>query len=556
MSGEAACNRGVTGGIVRRDTLFPLPNRGLTTRPPFAWAAPHLLVPQYRGAMFSALLLLLVPTAAAASPPALPGDLIITEFMAEPDTVANYWGEWFEVYNNSGRELELLNLEVRTEDEPGFVVGTSLVVPAGAYLVFGIDGNTSRNGGVTVDYVYGDGTGLGIFALDHRGDAIRLVYGTTTIDAVEWDSSSGWNLEVEDSSYQVSANALTLEWANDLAHNWCDSDIPFGGLYATPGSANSNCDGFGRDDDGDGFTPAMGDCDDQDAYVNPDAVDGARDPFGEPNDDADCDGVRDDGAIDDDLDGYAEVDGDCDDTDPDLSPGLAEVDDGLDNDCNACVDDLDDDLDGFTECPADVRTDGEGFDCDDSPGTGAAINPDAAEVPYDTIDQDCDGEDACDLDNDGFYASPDQCVDGLACCEQNGAPGLDCEDTNASVNPDASEGDPAAGDVPDQADNDCNGVVDDPFLDLDGDGVTVLEGDCRDASPTEDALAAEVFPGAPELCGDHIDNDCDGLIDDRCEETLDYARIGGGGLCSSLGFGGSLLGAFTGLLAALRRRNG
>ena len=45
--------------------------------------------------------------------------------------------------------------------------------------------------------------------------------------------------------------------------------------------------------------------------------------------------------------------------------------------------------------------------------------------------------------------------------------------------------------------------------DLDQDGFTVQEGDCDDNDPT-------VFPGAKELCGDKVDNDCDGDIDEDC----------------------------------------
>ena len=118
-------------------------------------------------------LLLLVAAAHAASPSA-PGDLIISEFLAEPRTVANYWGEWFEVHNPTAAPIDLLNLTVETDDEPGFTVSSSLVVPAGGYVVFGIDGNTLRNGGVSIDYVYGDGSGLDVFPLDHRADSHRL----------------------------------------------------------------------------------------------------------------------------------------------------------------------------------------------------------------------------------------------------------------------------------------------------------------------------------------------------------------------------------------------
>jgi len=46
--------------------------------------------------------------------------------------------------------------------------------------------------------------------------------------------------------------------------------------------------------------------------------------------------------------------------------------------------------------------------------------------------------------------------------------------------------------------------------DLDGDGYNACEGDC-------DNNAASVYPGATEICGDTIDNDCDDAID--CLDT-------------------------------------
>jgi len=174
--------------------------------------------------------------------------------------------------------------------------------------------------------------------------------------------------------------------------------------------------------------------------------------------------------------GYTDNDLDCDDSNDFVHPNAAEVTyDGIDNDCNAAT--LDDDLDE------------DGFDlandCDDEDD---AIHPNATEV-CDGVDNNCDGQTDEGFDSDG---------DGIA----------DCNDTE----------------VCDGVDNDGDGLIDEGVLitfyaDADGDtfgdpaitteactaptGYVDNDLDCDDAR-------ASVFPGAPELC-DGLDNDCDGI---------------------------------------------
>ncbi|MBX2800647.1 MAG: putative metal-binding motif-containing protein [Myxococcales bacterium] len=254
---------------------------------------------------------------------------------------------------------------------------------------------------------------------------------------------------------------------------------------------------------------------------------------------------------------YAAVPGDCDDGDLGINPGASETCDGLDEDCDGLVDDADPDLDRSTASVWYADTDGDGAgdaaeaseascvapprhvatatDCDD---VDSLAYPGAAEL-CDGVDNDCDGsvdevsesvDWFTDADADGFGAGAvlqTTCARVLGAAPTDG----DCDDTASDVHP-------AAPEVCNQVDDDCDGQTDDTdpdvlahtwWIDLDGDGhggslanVTAcnqpggtapLPDDCDDDDPL-------VSPSAPELCGP-VDEDCDGLLDD-----LDPDRIG------------------------------
>lgn len=183
-------------------------------------------------------------------------------------------------------------------------------------------------------------------------------------------------------------------------------------------------------------------------------------------------------AADDDHDGHVDESAggdDCDDANPAIYAGAPELCNGLDDDC-------------------DSRVDGDAVD-------GVAYFPDA------------------DADGFGADASRERYCEAPAGLIPVGG---DCDDTNAAVNPAATE-------TCDGADQDCDGAVDDSpidgtayYGDADGDGYgggtpTVACTQPPDtvvtASDCDDGCAA-CHPGGTEVCDSaDLDEDCDGLSD-------------------------------------------
>ena len=271
--------------------------------------------------------------------------------------------------------------------------------------------------------------------------------------------------------------------------------------------------------------------------------------------------------IDADQDGFVAAD-DCDDSNPNVYPYADELCDGIDNDCDTYVDEespigslpwfADADGDGFGN-PEDgvfacVQPEGyiaDNRDCDDSQ---ALVYPDAPEY-CDLIDNDCDtviDEDSSldasifyrDFDEDGYgnpFVTDRRCFEGDGFVTNSD----DCNDSDPEVHPSALE-------YCDSIDNDCDLLIDDQddsvqdainwFIDEDGDGfgagsalLACTQPDPRAVEVSGDCLdtIAVVHPAAVEWCGDTLDNDCDGLVDDAdtdAQEVIWYADSDGDGV--------------------------
>lgn len=250
-------------------------------------------------------------------------------------------------------------------------------------------------------------------------------------------------------------------------------------------------------------------------------------------------------------DGYVTNHDDFDDSDAGIYPGATEVCNGKDDDGNGQIDEgvmttYYRDADGDTygdpnnstaacSVPEGYVTNDEDFD-----DTDETLHPGATEV--------CNGKDdngngqidegvttTYYLDDDGDGYGSSVTINACAAPAKYVTNNTDCDDNSSSVHPNATE-------LCNGIDDDCDGQIDEGvkttfYFDKDGDGYgdsnvqlqacAAPGGYVSNSSDCNDNSGA-VNPGATEICGNGIDDNCNGVLDEGCiAVTLPKISING-----------------------------
>jgi hypothetical protein len=166
------------------------------------------------------------------------GDIILTEAMVNPAGVEGVTyvvldadGEWFELYNTSEMDINLLGWTFSDDLDDAFRVEEDLIIEAGGYLVFANNADYDTNGGVNVDYAYA----YGDMRLANTDDEFVITMGETEIYGINWYAAD-WPYA---SGYAMGWDGEG-DWA--LGESWCaQSSMLDGGDYGTPGMGNDAC---------------------------------------------------------------------------------------------------------------------------------------------------------------------------------------------------------------------------------------------------------------------------------------------------------------------------
>jgi hypothetical protein len=149
--------------------------------------------------------------------------IIINEIMPNP-SATNDAGEYIEIYNWGTAPQDLQNWKFFGNSLGDTArITTSLIVPAGGYVLLGNNGNTATNGGLVLDYAYT------VFNMNNSGDRVVLKDASgATVDSVAYTSAPPTNASrgVRDASADNTDVGGTNWQTSTTLYNAVDAGTP------------------------------------------------------------------------------------------------------------------------------------------------------------------------------------------------------------------------------------------------------------------------------------------------------------------------------------------
>jgi hypothetical protein len=165
------------------------------------------------------------------------GELLITEIMYNPSALSDTEGEWFEIYNNSNRIVNLQNLVLGRDDVNRHIITDSIELAPASYYVLS---RTPQATDAINEYVYGTdisltntGAVLSIFNAGTETEPGELIF------SVNYGGTGFPDLP----GASISLNPDLTNAADAITGNsWCTATSMYNtGDLGTPGTINDSC---------------------------------------------------------------------------------------------------------------------------------------------------------------------------------------------------------------------------------------------------------------------------------------------------------------------------
>ena len=158
--------------------------------------------------------------------------IVISEIMANPASVSDSYGEWFEIVNISQSSVDLNGWVIEDDQDNQHTINnlnSDFLILPGEYLVFARSDDLTANGGLISDYVYNG------ISLSNSEDALILIDSQNAIiDEVHYDNSWGISSGISIELHDITSN-------NNNSINWYEAENIYGaGDQGTPGRSFSD----------------------------------------------------------------------------------------------------------------------------------------------------------------------------------------------------------------------------------------------------------------------------------------------------------------------------